>query len=156
LTFYGNNIMDIQKDFRDLLELFNKNKVEYIIVGAYALAFHGVPRFTGDIDILVNPSQANADRVITSLDQFGFGSLNLSSEDFCQKEQVIQLGVPPVRIDLLTSITGVSWEYADAGKKPGFYGDLPVHFLGKQEYIQNKRSTGRLKDLADLEALGES
>lgn len=148
--------MVIQKDFRDLLELFNKNRVEYIIVGAYALAFHGVPRFTGDIDILVNPSQENADRVITSLDEFGFGSLGLSSEDFCQKEQVIQLGVPPVRIDLLTSITGVSWEHAYSGKESGFYGDIPVRFLGKQQYIQNKRSTARLKDLADLESLGES
>jgi hypothetical protein len=146
--------MELQKDFRDLLELFNKNKVEYIIVGAYALAYHGVPRFTGDIDILVNHSPENAVLIVQSLAEFGFGSLGLTSQDFCQPEQIIQLGVPPVRIDILTTITGVSWRRADSGKESGLYGDIPVHFLGKQQYIENKRATGRIKDLADLEALG--
>lgn len=147
--------MEVQKDFRDLLELFNRNKVKYIIVGAYALAFHGIPRFTGDIDILVNQLPENADLIVKSLFEFGFGSLDLSPDDFMQPENVIQLGVPPVRIDILTSITGVSWEEADSDKESGVYGDLSVYFLGRQQYIKNKRATGRRKDLADLEAIGE-
>jgi hypothetical protein len=155
LITFGNKSMEVQKDFRDLLELFNKNTVEYIVVGAYALAYHGVPRFTGDIDIFVNNSPENATLIVQSLEEFGFGSLGLSANDFCQSEQIIQLGVPPVRIDLLTSITGVSWSQADSGKESCLYGDIPVHFLGKQQYIENKRATGRKKDLADLEALGE-
>ena len=147
--------MEVQKDFRDLLELFNVNKVEYIIVGAYALAYHGVPRFTGDIDILVKPTPENADLIVKSLSEFGFGSLGLSPDDFIQPENVIQLGVPPVRIDILTTITGVTWEEADLGKESGLYGDISVYFLGRQQYIINKRATGRKKDLSDLEAIGE-
>ncbi|MFA6009804.1 MAG: hypothetical protein WC799_07460 [Desulfobacteraceae bacterium] len=145
--------MDVQKDFRDLLELFTGNKVEFIIVGAYALAFHGAPRFTGDLDILVRPTVQNAQAIVRSLESFGFGSLGLIPDDFLQSESVVQLGVAPVRIDILTSITGVSWEMADSGKEAGAYGDIPVFFLGKNEYAINKKTIGRKKDLADLEAL---
>ena len=147
--------MEVQKDFKELLELFNGHKVEYIIVGSYALAFHGVPRFTGDIDILINPSSQNVQRILSALADFGFGSLNLKPDDFQKPEQVVQLGHPPIRIYLITSITGVTWEEADKGKEEGLYGNIPVRFLGKEQYIANKRTTGRKKDLADLEALGE-
>ena len=152
---YADKPMNVQPDFRELLALFNERKIEYIIVGAYALAYHGAPRFTGDIDIYVRPTPGNAKRIIESLDSFGFGSLGLTADDFQKPEQVIQLGVPPVRIDLITSITGVSWEQADAGKVAGKYGDVDVHYLGLDQYTQNKRATGRKKDLADLDALGE-
>jgi hypothetical protein len=148
------NIMGTQPDFKELLELFNAHKVKYIIVGAYALAFYGVPRATGDFDILVKPGVENARRILSSLNDFGFGSLGLSPDDFRKKGQVIQLGVPPVRIDLLTSITGVSWERADKGKVKNVYGDIPVYYLGKKEFIANKRAIGRRKDAADIEALG--
>ena len=124
-------------------------------MGAYALAHHGAPRNTGDIDIYVRPSPDNARRVVEVLGEFGFGSLGLSETDFTQLQQVIQLGRPPVRIDLLTSLSGVSWEEADCGKVPGTYGDVPVSYLGRAQMTANKRATGRLKDLADLEALGE-
>lgn len=147
--------MEIQKDFKELLELFNEHKIEYMIVGAYALAYHGAPRFTGDIDIFVRPSAANAQKILSALADFGFGSLNLTINDFQHPDSVVQLGVPPVRIDIITSITGVSWEDADRGKMEGLYGDLPVYFLGREQYIANKRSIGRKKDLADLEYLGE-
>lgn len=147
--------MEAQPDFKELLALFNKHEIEYIIVGAYALAYHGAPRFTGDIDIYVRPTQDNATRIIAALSSFGFGSLGLKKEDFQKPEQVIQLGVPPVRIDLITSITGVTWEQANAGKVAAKYGDVDVHYLGRNQYAQNKRATGRKKDLADLEALGE-
>jgi hypothetical protein len=147
--------MEVQKDFKELLELFNKHKVEYIIVGAYALAYHGVPRFTGDIDIYVHPTPENAQRIFAALDDFGFGSLDLTAEDFQKPGSVVQLGVPPVRIDIITSITGVVWQEADKGKNEGLYGDVPVYFLGREQLVANKRATGRKKDLADLESLGE-
>ncbi len=147
--------MEVQQDFKELLALFNAHKVEYIIVGAYALAFHGAPRFTGDIDILVRPLQENAKKILSALEDFGFGSVNLTIDDFQKSDHVVQLGHPPVRVDIVTSITGVTWEEADQGKQTGLYGDVPVFFLGKEQYIANKRATGRLKDRADLEALGE-
>jgi len=147
--------MEVQKDFKELLELFNGHKVEYMIVGAYALAFHGVPRFTGDIDIFVHPSIENAQRILSALSDFGFGSLNLTVDDFQNPNYVVQLGVTPIRIDIITSITGISWEEADKGKKEGLYGNVPVYFLGREQCIANKRAIGRKKDLADLESLGE-
>ena len=98
--------MEIQQDFRDLLELFNSNKVDYIIVGGYALAFHGAPRYTGDIDIYVKPDVRNAEQIMSALDDFGFGSVGLDAVDFVKPGQIIQLGVPPVRIDIITSIGG--------------------------------------------------
>jgi len=147
--------MEIQKDFKELLELFNAHKVEYLVVGGYALAFHGAPRFTGDIDLLVRPVAENARRVLASLCDFGFGSLNLSESDFTRIENIIQLGVSPVRIDILTSLTGVDWEKSQANKVAGDYGGTPVYFLGKKEFILNKKSLGRKKDLADIEAIGE-
>ena len=147
--------MEIQKDFKELLELFNAHKVEYLVVGGYALAFHGAPRFTGDIDLLVKPDSENAKRILKAIVEFGFGSLDLSEADFTSPQNVIQLGVPPVRIDIMTSVTGVSWEKAMAGKVPGSYGDTTVHFISRDDLIANKQSLGRKKDLADFEALDE-
>jgi hypothetical protein len=147
--------MEVQQDFRDLLEFFNKNKVEYIIVGAYALGFHGVPRYTGDLDVLVRPDPLNAGNLMRSLHEFGFGSVGLMEADFEQEGRVIQLGVPPVRVDIMTSITGVSWEQAHSGRVPGQFGDLSVHYIGREDLIRNKRALGRKKDMADLEAIGE-
>ena len=95
--------MDAQPDFRELLGLFNSHGVEYLVVGAYALAFHGAPRNTGDIDLLVRALPENAQRIVTALEAFGFGTLGLKCEDFLQPDQVVQLGVPPVRVDILTS-----------------------------------------------------
>ena len=147
--------MEVQKDFKELFELLNGNAVEFLVVGAYALAFHGAPRFTGDIDLYIHPTRDNAERVLGALGAFGFRSPDLSAEDFMKPDRVVQLGVPPVRVDLLTSITGVSWEEAESGKAGGFYGEVPVFFLGRDHYVRNKRAIGRKKDLADLEALGE-
>lgn len=147
--------MEMQEDFKELLALFGKNKVEYIVVGAFALAYHGVPRYTGDLDILINAVPDNAENIIQALKAFGFGSLNLNPSDFTKRDQVVQLGYPPVRIDIITSITGVPWEEADAGKSVLVIGDLEICFLGRKELIRNKKATGRKKDLADLEALGE-
>ena len=147
--------MEVQKDFRELLALFNEHKVEYVIVSGYALAFHGAPRYTGDIDILIHPDTANAHRILEAIDEFGFGSVDLTAADFQKPQNVIQLGVPPVRVDIITSLTGVSWEDACTGRIQGKYGDIPVHYIGREQFISNKRAVGRKKDLADLEALGE-
>lgn len=147
--------MEIPNDFKELLELFNKHKVEYLIVGGYALAFHGAPRVTGDIDLFVRPQTDNAERILAALDEFGFGSLDVSVEELTRPGMVIQLGVPPVRVDILTRVSGVSWEKADADKVPGRYGQTPVHFISRNDFIANKKATARLKDAADIEALGE-
>jgi len=147
--------MEAQPDFKELLALFDDHRVSYMIVGGYALAFHGAPRFTGDLDIFVKPDRENAQRIVAALDAFGFASLRLTASDFELPDQVIQLGVSPVRIDLITSITGVSWDEALAGRVPSTYGDVPVYYIGREQFVLNKRATGRKRDIADLEALGE-
>jgi hypothetical protein len=147
--------MEVQKDFKELLELFNVHKVKYLIVGGYALAYHGAPRYTGDIDIFVQPERENALCILKALDEFGFGSIGLKEEDFQLPDKVVQLGYPPIRIDIITSISGVFWDQAYKGREKGEYGDVPVYFIGRKDYILNKRSSGRKKDLADIEALGE-
>jgi hypothetical protein len=148
--------MEVQQDFKELLELFNAHKVKYLIVGSYALAFHGAPRYTGDIDIFIKPDSENATRILTALDEFGFGSVGLKKEDLKTPNKVVQLGFPPVRIDIITSISGVSWDDAFKNHDKGEYGDIPVLYIGKKQYVINKKACGRKKDLADLEALGEA
>ena len=147
--------MEIQRDYKELLELFNAHNVDYVIVGGYALAFHGAPRFTGDIDLFVKPDAKNAQRILAALSEFGMGSLDLSESDFTSGDNIIQIGVQPVRVDIMTSITGVGWEKAESGKVPGNYGDTEVYFIGKDDFVLNKRALGRKRDLADLEALEE-
>jgi len=147
--------MEVHPDFRDLLALLNEHEVEYLIVGGYALAFHGAPRFTGDIDVFVRPEPKNAKRILDALSDFGFQFSNLNVDDFQSPDKVVQLGLPPVRIDLITSISGVSWEEAQAHKEPGVFGDVPVSYIGRNEFVANKRASARKKDLADLDALGE-
>ena len=148
--------MEAQGDFKELLALLNANEVEYVIVGGHALAFHGAPRVTGDMDLYVHPTPANARRVMAALREFGFGETGLAESDFERPGQVIQLGRPPVRVDFVTSITGLSWELVQAGRAAGRYDDVPVHYIGRKELVANKAAVGRRKDLADLEALGEA
>lgn len=147
--------METQKDFKELLELFNKHKVEYVIVGAYALAFHGCPRYTGDLDLLVKSDPDNAKKIIDTIREFGFESLNLTIEDFSSPGKVVQLGVPPIRINLITSLTALTWEQVESHKAKGEYGSIPVYFIGKTELIINKKSLGRHQDLADIESITE-
>ena len=147
--------MEVQQDFKELCALLNAHDVDYVIVGAYALAFHGAPRYTGDIDILVRRDAKNAKQVLDSLNEFGFGSLGLNIDDFTSPDKVIQLGISPVRIDILTSITGVSWDEVKNGRIKGSYGDVTIYYIGQQEFVANKLAIGRKKDLADIEALGK-
>lgn len=148
--------MDLPNDFKELLALLNAHKVEYIVVGAFALAHHGAPRFTGDLDILVKPEEENARRLLTCLNEFGFGSVGLAVEDFTTPDSVVQLGVAPIRVDFLTSLTGVDWQQAYAGKAEGKLKGIPVYILGKEAIFKNKKALGRKKDLADIEALEQT
>jgi hypothetical protein len=143
----------LNQDFKELLRLFAEHGVEYLVVGGYAMAAHGYPRFTGDIDVWIWAKPDNAERVYAALKEFGFGSVGLQVDDFLQAQSVIQLGYPPARIDLLTDIDGVGfaecWQRRKVVPMEGI--DLPV--VGLDDLIRNKEASGRLQDLADLEKL---
>ncbi len=141
--------MKLGADLREFIELLNSHKVEFIVVGAHALAWHGLPRYTKDIDFLVHAQHSNAKRLLKALDDFGFGSLGLRLDDFLAPDQVIQLGREPNRIDLLTSISGVDWSECWQSKVEGAMDGIPVNYLGREAYIKNKLASGRPQDLAD-------
>lgn len=147
--------MPLPKDWRAFIESLNSSGVEYLIVGAVALAYHGFPRYTGDLDIFVRNTPENAQRLEAALARFGFGSVGLKAADFVNSYQVIQLGVAPNRVDLLTSLTGVTFEDAWAGRVEGDLGGIRANFIGRQTLIENKQATGRPQDHADLDALRE-
>ena len=145
--------MALSKDWREFLELLNSHAVDYVIVGAQSLAFHGRPRHTGDLDVLIRPTPDNARLLLAVLNQFGFEQSGFAAPDFLQPEQIIQLGRPPSRIDLLTSMTGLSTNEAFASKISASLDGVPVFVLGKDALIRNKRAVGRPQDLADLAEL---
>jgi len=145
--------MLVEKDYEDLLRLFNKNKVRYCIVGAFALGFYTKPRYCKDIDILIEPSFENGERIVKALEEFGFGSLRLKVKDFIKERQIIQLGYEPERIDLITSIKGLDFKAVWRHKRHGIYGKQKVYFIGLDELIKSKRSSKRKQDQADLENL---
>ena len=145
--------MKLSADLREFIELLNSKRVEFIIVGAHALAWHGLPRYTKDIDLLVHADADNAKAIVAALDAFGFGSLGLQVGDFLEADQVIQLGREPNRIDLLTGISGVSWSEAWETKVDGEMDGIPVAYLGQESYLKNKLASGRPQDLADAARL---
>ncbi len=142
--------MRLPKDYREFLQSLNAHCVDYVIVGAFAMGYYQCPRYTGDIDILVGTNPENASRLLRALDDFGFSSLNLSEEDFTKGERIMQLGVEPLRIDLLTSIDGVSLEEVFANRKVEKDEDITLPFIGLSELIKNKKASARPKDIADL------
>jgi hypothetical protein len=146
-------------DWTDLLVALLDAQARFLVVGAHALAVHGVPRGTQDLDVWVDPAPENADRVWTALANFGapLGSLALSRDDFIRPGTVVQFGVAPHRVDLLTTISGVQdFDSAWSGRREAVVAGRSVPFIGRDALVANKRAAGRLKDLADLEALGES
>jgi hypothetical protein len=147
----------VNEDFRDLLAALLAADARFLVVGAHALAVHGVPRATGDLDVWIANDPTNAARVWAALLRFGapVSSLGVSEADLQLPDQVTQIGLPPRRIDILTSITGVTFEDAWGGRVSHDVGGMAVPFLGRAELVRNKRATGRAKDRADLEALGE-
>ncbi len=142
--------MKLQKDLREFIELLNSRKVEYIVVGGHAVAFHGHPRLTVDIDLFVRPVAENARRLMSALADFGFGEVGLDESSFTTPDKIVQLGRPPNRIDLLTGISGLSFDEAYAGRVSGELDGIPISFLGRDALLKNKRASGRPKDLADV------
>ena len=142
-------------DFRDLLSLFNVEEVRYLIVGGFALAHYGRPRYTKDLDIWVDRDEANARRVFGALVRFGAPLNNLSYRDFLDADAVFQIGMEPLRIDILTDISGVRFADAWERRETSTYGNVPVYLIGKSDYIANKRATGRPSDLRDVDTLLE-
>lgn len=145
--------MHIQQDFAELLLLLEKHKVEYVIVGGYAVAFHGYPRFTKDIDVFYNNKDDNVDKLQKSLLEFGFKKKELPKELFKIKGNIITFGIEPVRVDVINEISGVQFSKAWEKKVRGKYGNIEVNFIGRLELIKNKSSTNRLQDKADAEKL---
>ena len=145
--------MKLTKDLREFIALLNATKVKFLIVGGHAVAFHGRPRFTGDFDFFLERSPENAARVVEAVSEFGFAGMGLKAADFLEKGVVVQLGRPPNRIDLLTSIDGV--EFADAWPRraAGELDGIPVSFISKEDLLANKRAVGRAQDLADAAEL---
>jgi len=147
----------VNPDFEEFLRALNEAGARFLVVGAHALAVHGVPRATGDIDIWIDPSAENADCVWNALIAFGAPteSLGITSGDLVQPDMVVQLGLPPRRIDLLTGLSGLTFAHAWKDRVMQDAGSIQIPFIGRSALIINKRETGRLKDRADLEAMGE-
>lgn len=145
--------MTVAKDFEEFFASFNRSGVKYLVVGGYAFALHAYPRYTGDMGFFVEASEQNAQRIMDALVNFGFVVSALSWEDFTKPERVIQLGQPPLRIDIMTNIDGVEFGEAWTRRVESRYGDQPVPFISKADLIANKRASGRKQDLLDLGSL---
>ena len=145
--------MKVEKDFEEFIRLLNYHKVKYLIVGAYAVIFHSLPRNTGDIDFFIEASEENSDRILRVLKDFGFGELDFKKEDFLNPDIVIQLGYSPNRIDIITGISGITFSEAYQNKVKSKLGSEEVYFISGPDLLKNKDSAGRAKDLADAELL---
>jgi hypothetical protein len=144
--------MNLPKDLKEFVELLNAFDVRFLIVGAFAVGYHGHPRYTSDIDIFVDKSAENAELLLKAIHEFGFGDIGLSKEDFMKKDQLIQLGVAPNRIDMMT-LSGVSFDEAWSSREFGELGGITLPFISREMLKRNKAATGRSQDLADLEHL---
>lgn len=143
--------MDLNKDFEEFFELLNKHNVRYVVVGGYAVIFHGYPRLTGDIDVFYQAEKKNIEALLQALKDFGFNFSELSAEELEAKGQVVQLGQPPNRIDLINSITGGEFEKIWSRKVSGNYGKEPISYIHLEDLVKNKQAVGRNKDKQDLE-----
>ena len=145
--------MELDKDFNEFVELFLEHNVRFLIVGGYALAAHGLPRATGDLDAWVWVNPENAQNIMRALNAFGFQNLSLTESDFSKEDSIIQLGYPPFRIDILTSIDGVVFDQAWEKKIVVELNGMNVPFIGREDLITNKKATGRPQDIADVSRL---
>jgi hypothetical protein len=143
----------LNQDFKEFIQSLNNNRVRYLVIGGYAVALHGYPRYTKDIDIWIQMTPKNAKKMVVALDQFGFGSLGLQIADFLIPDQIIQLGYPPNRIDLITTPPGVDFETCYSSRVEAVIDDVTVSFIDLENLKKNKLAAGRLQDLADLENL---
>ena len=145
--------MEIQTHFRELLTLLEKNDVEYVIVGGYAMAFHGYPRFTKDIDIFFKNSVDNIKKIQKALMGFGFSAQDLEESLFTEPGNIIQFGIIPLRVDIFNEIDGVEFDEVIKNSVRGKYGDIEVTFIGQIELIKNKKASGREQDILDAKKL---
>ena len=145
--------MKTEKDYEEFLELLNKHDVRYCVIGAFALAFHVRPRYTKDINILIEPTIDNAGRLLIALGEFGFESLKLTVEDFATRGNIIQLGYEPVRIDIITSITGLEFTDIWKSRTQGPYGRQTINYIDRHNLIRSKKLSNRPQDKADLKML---
>lgn len=143
-------MLSLPKDLREFVELFLSQNIDFLIVGAFAVAHHGYPRTTGDIDLFIRVAPENAAKTAAAVRSFGFGSLGLEAEDFLEADMTIQMGREPVRIDILTGISGVEFEEAWESRVRGDLDGLAVDFLSREHLIRNKIASGRPKDKLDL------
>ena len=145
--------MKVQKDYEEFLKLLNRSNVKYVIVGAYALAYHAKPRYTKDMDIFIEPTRENATAVLQAIKNFGFRKIKLTSEDIIEEDKIVQLGYEPVRIDILNSLSGCTFKEVWENRIKGKYGDTEVYFIRKDDLIKNKEAFGRKQDIVDIDLL---
>lgn len=143
----------MNRDFKEFIQSLNDNGVRYLVVGGYAVALHGYPRYTKDMDVWVDMTPENASKIVKALDQFGFGSLGVKASDFIEPDQMLQLGYPPGRIDILTTLPGVEFSECYPARTAIDIEGVLVAFIDLENLKKNKRATGRHQDLADLENL---
>lgn len=145
--------INLNQDFKEFLAFLNSNRVEYLVIGGYAVAAHGHPRYTKDIDVWVRPTAQNSKRVMAALTEFGFGSVGLTEDSFMAPDTIVQLGYPPRRIDILTEPSGVKFEGCYSRKLEVEVDGTVVSFIGLEDLKTNKRASGRPRDLADIDDL---
>lgn len=145
--------MVLDKDFREFIQLLNENKVKYLVIGGYAVAFHGYPRYTKDLDFWIWANPDNADLLLKTIKDFGLGSMNLSKEDLLDLDNVIQIGYEPNRIDVIIDLEGLDFEACYTRRIDSSIGDINIPFIGLEDLIKNKLSTGRMQDKVDASKL---
>lgn len=146
-------MIEFPKDFREFLQLLNSKKIKYLVVGGYAVGFHGYPRATGDLDIWIDINRPNALKIVEALKDFGFDLPELKTDLFLQTEKVIRMGVPPMRLEIITSIDGVLFKPCYKNRVIADLGEIKVNFISKDDLLINKRASGRPQDLVDFEKL---
>ncbi len=145
--------MNVPKDYKEFFELLHEEKVKYLIVGAYAVSFHSDPRYTGDIDILIEKSPTNAKKVFNVVCKFGFANVGIEEEDFLKDDMIIQLGFAPLRIDIITGVDNVVFQDAWKRRVSASYGNLSVWYISKNDLLLSKKSSTRKRDILDVEML---
>jgi len=145
--------MELDQDFKEFIALLNEHKVEYLIVGGYAVVVYGYHRFTGDLDVWLKPTHENAQKLLCVLHDYGFGRLNLNENDFCQKNNIIQLGYEPLRIDILTSIEGMDFDKCYKRRTSKKADKIKINFIGLDDLRKNKKLVGRDRDIEDYKHL---
>ena len=145
--------INLPQDFKEFLKLLNAHRVKYLLIGGYAVAYHGYPRATADMDVWIEVVPANADKIVVALKEFGFDLPELSAELFLVPEKIIRMGEPPIRIEIVTSISGVTFEDCYASRVIDELDGIPVSLISLADLKENKKASGRFKDLDDLENL---